>query len=80
MARYYFDLHECRGVTWDDEGFDMPDLHAARDRAVRQALSIMAAEVVEGRLCLGCHIEILDAHRRPAALLPFREALKLTGT
>lgn len=79
MARYYFHLHECGRIVYDDEGSDLPTLDAARHRAVREARAIMAAEVSQGRLCLGCNIEVLDSRGRLAANVPFTEALALSG-
>lgn len=79
MARYYFHLHECGRIIHDDEGSELPTLDAARDRAVREARAIMSAEVAQGRLCLGCNIEVLDVRGRLAANIPFKEALALSG-
>ena len=28
MTRYYFDLRDAKGLTIDDEGFELPDLTA----------------------------------------------------
>lgn len=79
MARYYFNLHECGRITHDDEGSELPTIDAARNRAVREARAIMCAEVLEGRLCLGCSIEVLDDRGRLAANVPFTEVLALSG-
>jgi hypothetical protein len=75
--RFYFDLHECGKLIPDDEGRELPDIDAARADAVMEARTIMAAEVQEGRLCLTCHIDVLDQNRRPFLTLPFEQALEL---
>lgn len=79
MTRYFFNLRECGTVTWDREGALLPDVPAARDHAIHEARAIMAAEVLEGRLCLHCNIEVLDAAGGLAVNLPFGEALIVTG-
>lgn len=79
MQRFYFNLNECGDVTHDDEGHELPGLPDARVHAVEQARSIMCAEVAEGRLCLGCSIEVLDARGALVAHVPFRDALALCG-
>ena len=77
--RYYFDLQECGKLIPDDEGRELPDATAARDVALKEARTVMAAEVQEGRLCLACHIDVLDQDRRPVLTLPFKQALAITG-
>lgn len=79
MQRYFFDLHECGSVTSDEEGTSFADAAGARDFAVTQARSIMSAEVQEGRLCLGCNIEVLDENGRLAANVLFTDALVVRG-
>nr|WP_162875639.1 hypothetical protein [Sphingomonas crusticola] len=46
---------------------------------VKFARSIMAAEVVEGRLCLGCHIVVRGENRDVLLQVPFRQAVHLAG-
>lgn len=79
MARYFFNLHECGTVTVDEEGFEQPDLGAARIEALRAARDVMCAEVSEGRLCLGCCIEVVDVTGQVVMSVPFREAITITG-
>lgn len=79
MKRYYFHLHECGRSVRDDEGAMLPDVDAARERAMVEARSIMCAEVSEGRLCLNCNIEVLDEAGRLAVNVPFKEAVALSG-
>ncbi|WP_116091825.1 DUF6894 family protein [Sphingomonas crusticola] len=79
MPQYYFDLHECGTVLEDDEGHELPGTDAARDMTVKFARSIMAAEVVEGRLCLGCHIVVRGENRDVLLQVPFRQAVHLAG-
>jgi hypothetical protein len=79
MSRYFFNLYECGTLVADDEGREVADLRQLHDIAMREARQIMAAEVVEGKLCLSCRIEVVDEDQRPVLLLPFKEAIALTG-
>jgi hypothetical protein len=79
MARYFFDLYECGTDILDDEGRDVADPASLHDLAIAEARSVMAAEVLEGNLCLSCRIEIRDAEHKPVLSLPFKAAITLTG-
>lgn len=77
--RYFFHLHECGATIADEEGVELADVAAVRARALREARAMMAAEVSEGRLCLGCAIEVTDAAGARVLSLPFREAVTISG-
>ena len=77
--RFFFDLHECGRVTPDREGKDYPDLDTAITAAIEAAREIMCAEVSDGRLCLSCHIDILDEQRQRVHTMKFRDAVVITG-
>jgi hypothetical protein len=79
MPRYFFHLYECGTTIADDEGRELSDTAAIHEAAFREARSIMAGEVQKGELCLSCRIEVLDENGRPMFVLPFREALNVTG-
>lgn len=79
MARYFFHLNECGSVIRDEEGADFIDLDVVRAQAIQSARSVMAAEVMEGRLCLGCCIDVVDGDGKVVMSLPFRELVKLSG-
>ncbi len=79
MARFFFNLHECGRIFSDEEGAEMPDVAAARANAINEARQIMAAEVLQGRLCLACHIEVLDNARRPLLIVAFNDAVVVSG-
>ena len=79
MAHFYFDLHECgHGAVIDEEGQDLPDLAAARERAIVSARGIMGSEVETGKRCLGCAIVIRDETGADVLAVPFAEALTVT--
>jgi hypothetical protein len=79
MARYFFHLHECGTVVRDEEGQELPSLLSLREAAVREARSVMSGEVLAGRLCLSCRIEVTDENQQLIEVVPFKEALELTG-
>ena len=79
MERYFFDLSECGTLFADEEGVELADLDAAHDRAILAARDLMCGEIRYGRLCLGCSIDVRDARGHPLFVLPFRDAVKVTG-
>ena len=78
MSTYLFHLHECGEVTVDHEGLDLANEEEAIDCAIRAARSIMAAEVLQGRLCLHCHIEVQE-ESRSVARVSFKDAVEVSG-
>ena len=76
MPRFYFHLYDD-AVTMDDEGRELPDVATARKTAVEAARSLIAEQVLGGRLCLRCRIEVEDEDRRPVLTLPFMAALEV---
>lgn len=79
MTRYFFNIHDCGVVIADDEGAVLPTLEAARDYAIEAARSLMCADLAEGKLCLDCSIQVLDATGHTEVTMPFREAVEVTG-
>lgn len=77
--RVFLHLHECGTTVIDEEGVVVTDVDAARDAAIVGARAIMSAEVLAGRLCLSCHIAVEDERGRTLFLVPFRDAIILTG-
>lgn len=79
MQRLYFHLHECGEAVRDEEGAEVESLAEARVRGLREARSIMSAEVAAGKLCLSCHISVEDGQGTILLTIPFREALSISG-
>lgn len=79
MPRFFFNLHECGRVVIDDDGVQMADGNAARANAVHEARQIMAAEVSHGRLSFSCHIEVQDEARKVLLIVPFADAVVVSG-
>ena len=79
MALFFFHLTECGSVTEDWEGREFPDLHAARIQAVASARDIMAHEILEGELCLSCHIDIAAESGEIFDRVVFSDAITVSG-
>ena len=79
MARYFFHLHECGNITEDLEGVERASPEAARIEALEAARAVMCAELAEGKLCLSCHIEVQNEAGARLFVLPFKEAVSISG-
>ena len=79
MPRYFLHLNECGSVTEDPDGVELLNLAEVRAAAMKAAREIMCAEIAEGRLCLGCQIDVADEVGFIILNLPFRDAVKITG-
>lgn len=79
MPRLYFDLHECGTILTDDEGRDFPNLAIARLEAITAARGVMADEVMHGRLCLSCFIEIRDENGTTVGKVLFKDIVTVSG-
>ncbi|WP_324749615.1 hypothetical protein SH591_13930 [Sphingomonas sp. LY54] len=79
MPRFY--LHVCNGNGFveDEEGSDLPDASAAREKALAGARDIMAAEIQLGELDLGSFIEVEDENRNYLFTVTFAHAVDLKG-
>ena len=80
-AMEYLHLHlvECGVTTRDEDGAIFADLDQAKRTAMSAARGIMSAEILEGRLCISCHIEIARAGGEALAIVRFDEAVTVTG-
>lgn len=78
MPLFYLHLYDDF-VAKDEEGVFAVDVAAARNQAVRNARSIIAAQVMEGRLNLAHRIEIVDSNQEPVLTVPFRDAVTVEG-
>jgi hypothetical protein len=79
MMLYFFNLHECGQITFDESGVNHNDMGSVRLSATKVARGIMAAEVMSGRLCLSCHIEVFDSAGFQVLKLPFKDVLTVSG-
>lgn len=72
---FFFHLRGGAADVPDEEGLELPTEAAARQRALEGARSIIAAEVLEGRLSLAERIDVEDGDGILIFSLPFAEAV-----
>ena len=77
MPRYFFDLLNGIGTTHDEEGTDLPDIAAARDRALREARPVIAHEILDGWLDLTGKIRVRSEAGEVLFEVRFDEAVDL---
>lgn len=77
MPQFFLHLHNGMGLVRDEEGSELPDLQAAREKAISGIRSILSDEVRTGRLSLAGRVEIVDAEGRSLAVIAFAEAIEL---
>jgi hypothetical protein len=78
MPLYHFNLEDGTGLLPDEEGRELPDLEAARAESIKGARSIIAADVLEGRVDLRARIEIADEAGTTLLAVPFAEVIEIT--
>lgn len=79
MQRYFVNLTEHGLRILDDDGFLASGLDAARQKAVAGAREIMAAEILNGRLCLSTLIEIMDENKLVLTQARFKDLVCVSG-
>lgn len=79
MPRYHFNLHNSIGFVADEEGRDLPDLETAHEEALKGARSIIAEEVLGGRLDLRGRVDVTDGAGKPLFSLDFADAVAKPG-
>ena len=77
MPLYRFNIHNGNGLTEDEEGRDLPDAGAARAEALNGIRSILAEDVLQGRLDLRGRIEVLGEGRESLFTVSFADALRI---
>jgi hypothetical protein len=71
MPLYYFHVRGGLTETEAEEGLEFPDHKTARDAAIEGARSLMAADVMEGRLDLDARIDVTGEGGELAFSVPF---------
>jgi hypothetical protein len=77
--RYFFHLRENGAYLIDDEGLDLADMDAVRAAATAGARSVIASEVMAGRVPLQAVVEVDDEDGRRVMTLPFKDVVLLEG-
>ena len=78
MPRYFFHLYDDMAVV-DEEGVELPDVEAARGKALHDARAMACAEVLEGRLNLSHRIEVADEAGSVLLTLEFGDTVEVEG-
>ena len=60
MPHFFFDIHNVEIQASDDEGSELPDLEAARRKAIEGIRSILSHEVLADKLDLRGQINVRD--------------------
>jgi hypothetical protein len=77
MPRYHLNLHNGHGPIIDEDGADFVDLASARQRAVQGIRSLLSHEVLEGRIDLRGHLDIVDETGVTVAAIAFADTIKI---
>jgi hypothetical protein len=77
MARYHFNLYNGDGLVEDEEGRELDGLDEARSEALKGVRSIIADEVLQGRIDLTGRLEVVDAEGAPVLTIAFRDAVQI---
>jgi hypothetical protein len=80
MALFFLNVHD--GITaTDPEGVELPDLQAAREEAIAGIRTIVAQEVMIGKVPIDQHIVITDENGQYLDTVSFEDAVTIeTGT
>ena len=77
MPRYYFHVVDDFDIT-DDEGADLPDLPAARRRAIDAARVLMCETLQQnGRITLHHRIDIEDDEHKVVGTVIFEDSIEI---
>jgi Domain of unknown function (DUF6894) len=79
MGRYYLHLQEGRRISYDPDGFDLPDPDAARDEAWRSARELCDDALAEGRDISRAAFLIVDEAGKLLGLVPLSSARSSVG-
>ena len=80
MPRYRFNVHDRFGGAEDEEGLHLADREAARRHAIAGARSLIAEDVLHGRLDLHGRIDVVDSRGRLLFSVSFGEAAGGAGS
>jgi hypothetical protein len=78
MPRYFFHLHDDLPVP-DEEGIELADLEAAKACGIREARSVAADQVREGKLDLSHRIDVADEQSVVVHTIRFADAIDIVG-
>lgn len=77
VPRFFFHVRDDIEAP-DNEGAELPDLEAARDKALHEARSMMCETLLrDGRISLDHHIDIEDEQGELRATVQFADAVRI---
>ncbi len=74
MPRYFFHVYDDL-IAHDEEGVELPNVAAARLKALIGARDIIAAQVKRGYFVLSHWIDVVDEQGEPVITVTFRDAV-----
>lgn len=75
MPRYRFNVDNGTGFVADEEGRELPDLDAARAEGLKGVRSILAEDVLGGRLDLEGRLDVVADDGEVLFTIAFTEAV-----
>nr|WP_198350735.1 hypothetical protein [Sphingomonas prati] len=72
-------MHDTQFDTYNEEGFEAPDLAAARLIAKSSIWDVFAEEALRSKLDFRGYIDIADANGRIFDSIPFKDAFTILG-
>jgi hypothetical protein len=76
VTRYFFNVYDDV-VAFDEEGIEMPNLAAARLKALQGARELIGEQVRRGYVVLSHWIDVIDESGAVAYHLPFKDAFEI---
>ena len=76
MPRYFFHVYDDV-VAEDQEGIELPNVAAARLKALAGARDLIAEQVRHGYFVLSHWIDVVDEQGAPVLTLTFRDAVDI---
>ena len=76
MPRYFFHLYDDI-VAQDDEGMELPNIDAARLKALSGARDVIAEQVRRGYFVRSHWIDVVDVQGEPVLTVTFRDAVDI---
>lgn len=78
MPRYRFNVDNGTGFVADEEGRELADLDAARAEGLKGVRSILAEDVLDGRLDLEGRLDVVGEAGEILLTISFADAVKVS--
>ena len=79
MPNYHLHLHNAHVDASDEEGHDLPDLEAAKAKALDGIRDFLGHEAMSGKLDFRGQVDIADEGGRVLETIHFKEAFTIIG-